>query len=88
MRWDALGRKELLKLSPPLGEDAPLSIECDVERLVLVVHDGQQRVHRSSLHHCINSLPTAANDRAGLFSSLVEDLQNLEGSELLKASDQ
>lgn len=41
-----------------LGEEAPLCVQCVVDRAVLVVRDGQQLVHAPSLHRCLKSLLT------------------------------
>lgn len=68
----ALHRKDFLKhfllqitkLFQSLGEADPSSVQCAVERVVLVVRDGKQLVQRPPLHHLLKALWSAANDSA------------------------
>lgn len=57
--------------SPQCLEETPppaMSVHCVVEKLVLVVHDGQQFVERP-LNRCLKGLLSAANGRATLLIS-------------------
>lgn len=56
---------ENVQLFQFLGGDTTLCAQCVVEKVALVVHVRQQFTQRPPLHHCLNSLLTAASDRDG-----------------------
>lgn len=72
------GRKDLLKLletmqlSEPLEEDAVHPVCGGLERVALLVHDGQQIVQCPPVHHHLKSLLTAANGGTCLLKQFVQ----------------
>ena len=55
-----------------MREAAPLSVQCEVERVLLIVHDGEQFIERPPLHHCLKRLQPETHYRASLLDYLIK----------------